>query len=241
MEQRGEFYWQDSRFFVRVTSVLDNVLAKPQLQYWFGQQVYRATVADPTISEKEALSAPYKISDKAKARGSAVHSIVEVFKAGTDFETFMATVAEEHRGYAQAFWRWVNDYHPDISAHERSVFSPKYGYAGTLDMLATVNGSLGIVDCKTSKDIYPNFWLQLSAYRQALKEEGTEVEWTAILLLQEDGGYKYEVSTQDLFRQFFACKVLWDWQNAEKIEQMTKYAKNGGNGNGKTVIQRAGS
>lgn len=223
--RRGGFYWLDGKPYPSVTHILD-VVAKPQLQYWFGQQVYRATIADPSISEKDALNAPYALSKKAGARGSTVHSIVEVFKHTDTFETFMETVVPDYAGYARTFWRWVQEYRPEIEEHERTVVSRKHGYAGTLDMIAHINGHKLIVDAKTGKDIYPNFWLQLSAYRQALKEEGTEVDGVAVLLLGEEG-YKYEVSTQDHFRTFFACKVLWEYANSETLVQLNGYAKNG--------------
>jgi hypothetical protein len=222
--KRGEFYWQDSTPFVSVTHIIDTTLAKPQLQYWFGQQVYRAVIADPTMSEKEALQAPYKVSDKAKARGSTVHSILEGYKKGLDLERFLESVDEQYRGYATALWQWVNDYQPEFVEHERTVVSRKFGYAGTLDLLAKVGDSLVLIDAKSGKDIYPNFWLQLCAYRQALREEGTEVDHMAVLLLKENGNYKYETSNEDLFRPFFACKVLWDWQNADKMENLVRHS-----------------
>ncbi len=230
--RRGGFYWLDGQPYPSVTEII-GVLDKPSLRYWFGQQVYRAFAADPGMSEKDALNAPYRKSEQAKARGTAVHSIVEVAKNIEDFEAWLQKQSEIYKGYGMAFLQWMKDAHPTIIEHERTVVSRKFGYAGTLDLLATLNGNGQriIVDCKTGKDIYSEAFLQLSAYRQALKEEGVDTIGVAVVLLGEDGSYKYQFSEADLFRQFFACKVIWDWQHQDDVAQTVRYAK--GNGHAK--------
>jgi hypothetical protein len=53
--RRGGFYWHtDGRPYISVTTVL-SVIDKPALRYWFGKEVYRAMVVNPTLGEKEAL------------------------------------------------------------------------------------------------------------------------------------------------------------------------------------------
>ncbi len=223
--RRGGYYWLDNEPYPQVTGIL-GILDKPALRYWFGRQVYMAVVANPTLSEKEALAAPYKVTEKAQDRGSTIHSIVEAYK---HTQEYIDNVPPEFKGYAQAFYKWTADNHITIQEHERTVVSRKYVYAGTLDLLVTLNGNTEpiVVDVKTGKDIYPEAFLQLSAYRQALKEEGTQTGGVAVLLLQEDGSYKYQFTQCDYFRQFFACKVIWDWQNAEDVQKMKEYAKKG--------------
>ena len=55
---------------------------------------------------------------------------------------------------------------------EFTVVSHKYGYAGTADLLAEVNGVLTLVDWKTGKSVYREAHLQNAAYRQAVREMG---------------------------------------------------------------------
>lgn len=221
-QRRGGYYWIDGQPFISVTNIL-GVIDKPALRYWFGQQVYRAMMVDPTLGEKEALSSPYKTNKKAMNRGTTVHSIVEAWRQN---QTYIDSVPEEFQGYAKGFYDWVNEYEVEIQDNEKTVVSQKYGYAGTLDLIVkTKNGRTLIVDCKTGKDIYNEAYLQLSAYRQALREEGTEVDGVAVLLLQEDGGYKYQPTEEDCFRPFFACKVLWEWINAAEYEQVKTLAE----------------
>jgi hypothetical protein len=226
VRKAGKVVWVDGELMFRVTSCLE-ILAKPALQYWYGKQVYLAVNANPGMSEKEALNAPYQISEDAKSRGTTIHSIVEAYKHSHEY---IDGVPEQFRGYAQAFYKWTEDNHVEVVEHERTVVSREFGYAGTLDLLAKINGSELpiVVDIKTGKSIYPEAFLQLSAYRQALKEEGVEVGGVAVLLLQEDGSYQYQFTTNHYLRQFTACKILYEWLNREDIEKLKKYAKKGG-------------
>mgnify|MGYP001606268017 FL=1 len=59
-------------------------------------------------------------------------------------------------------------FHPEFI--ERTVWSQRYRYAGTIDALATIDGKLGVLDIKTSTGFYPEYNLQTAAYATALQE-----------------------------------------------------------------------
>jgi hypothetical protein len=241
MEVRGDFYWDEAnKPYVRVTHITD-VLPKPQLEIWKRKQTYYATIADPTIGENKAIYASDVISGAAANRGSAVHSIIEVYKHGTDFEAFMATVTDELKPYAKAFWHWVQDKKPEFKMRERFVKSEQYGYAGTMDILAVVDGKLVIIDAKTSKMANFGHWCQVAAYRQALREEGQEVDGVYILLLHDNGTYEFVPGQGDMIEPFLAALTIWKYMNAELLEQLTQRAQaKKGNGNGKADIPTGG-
>lgn len=224
--RRGGFYWgtkNGNKFpYVSVTTAL-SVIDKPQLRYWFGKQVYLAMVQDPTLQEKEALASPYKTTASAATRGTTVHSIVEAYKHTKEH---IETIPEAFRGYAQAFYDWVKDNDIEILEHEKTVFSEKHEYAGTLDILVKNNqsGKTFIIDVKTGKDIYPEAFLQLSAYKQALKEQGIEVDEIAVVLLKEDGKYKFGQGV-DCLEVFLSAKKLWEWKNPDLMEIVNIYKK----------------
>jgi hypothetical protein len=59
---------------------------------------------------------------------------------------------------------------PDIKAAETKVYhrdTPGYLYAGTMDMLAEINGEMSIIDIKTGKSVWPEACLQINAYAHA--------------------------------------------------------------------------
>lgn len=216
-KRRGGFYWlgeNEDKPYVSVTTVVD-IIAKPALMYWFGGQVYKAMVVDPTLSKKEAFSNAFALNKKSKDRGTAVHSIVEAWKnidevKGKD---------SQYRGYAEAFEKWLEDNDVKVIENEKTVQSEKYKYAGTLDMLAEINGDLTVIDFKTGKDLYPEVHLQLSAYKRACEESGHDVEETMAVLLNEDGTYKQEIG-KDKFGGFLAAMKLWAEYNDELVEDM---------------------
>ena len=218
--RRGSFYWKNDLPYVSVTNAL-SVIDKPALRYWFGQQVFRAYAANPNLNEKEALQAPWKTTHKAADRGTTVHSIVESWKQTKEH---IKTIPPQYKGYAEAFYKWVESNHVEVVENEKSVYSDEYHFAGTLDMLAKINGrkDITIVDIKTGKNLYPEVELQCAAYRQALKEQGVEATMSA-LLLKEDGSYKYEEYTQDRLDEFLACLKLWQWKNKDKYDDAVKF------------------
>ena len=215
--RRGGYYWVGDTPYVSVTTIL-NVLPKEALTYWFGQEVYRAMVKNPELSEKEALSAPYKQSDKAKSIGTTVHSIVEAYKT-THVE--IPQVGIDFQPYANAFYEWVGMHEPEIIANEKTVISNNHMYCGTLDMMAKIKGEVYILDIKTGKDIYPSVELQLSAYQKALEENGERVDKLAVLLLEKGrdgkatGNYVFR-TVKPRFDEFLAAKSIWKWLNEDK-------------------------
>lgn len=213
--KRSGMYFIEGKYYPSVTQIL-SVIDKPALRYWFGKQVYQAVALNPDMNEQQALAEPYKVSESAKDRGSAVHDIVEAWENTGK----VVGLEGQFKGYAQAFESWIKSNNIKLLEHERSVYSKKYRYAGTLDLLVKVNGfdKPTLIDVKTGKDIYAEAHLQVSAYKQALLEDGVELQDTAILLLQEDGTFKYETG-KDKLRAFLACKVLWEGLNEELLKK----------------------
>jgi len=218
--RRDGFYWKGKTPYVSVTTVI-KVLDKPSLRWWFGREVYRAVILDPTMEEKEALSAPYKKSKDAQNIGTTVHSIVENYtQYGRKIESF----PDHIKKYAQAFYDFVDAFNPDIVENELTVLSSKHRYAGTMDMVATIDGQPYIIDVKTGKGIYNEVELQLSAYNEALVEQGKKPHKLAVLLLEKGddglptGSYTFK-TVKPRFKEFLACKTLWKWLNEEKIKK----------------------
>jgi hypothetical protein len=214
--RRAGFYWVDQIPYVSVTNVL-KVIDKPALRYWFGREVYLAMVKNPSMAEKEALSAPYVKSQAAATRGSAVHKIVEEFKQSQEH---LKTIDDPYKPYAQAFYNWVEDNHIAFVENERTVISKKYGYAGTCDLIVKKNGDgVWLCDVKTGKDIYLESHIQLSAYKKALEENGVKIDRMGVILLKDTGTYKFE-EVDECFDIFLACKTLWQFLNKEDCEKL---------------------
>ena len=230
-KRRAGFYWEDDQPFVSVTTVL-GVIEKPALRYWATKQVYWAMALDPSLSEKEALAAPFRKSKNAMRRGTLVHSMVEAYKHNQEY---VDTIAEPIRKYAQAFYNWVTDNSIEVLVQEKSLVSRRYCYAGTFDLLVRFknSGRVLVVDIKTGRSIYEEVFLQLSAYKHALEENGVFAELKvdpervgmAVCNLQtgEDdrptGNYQFQEG-EDVFNQFLAAKYLWEYKNKASLDKI---------------------
>jgi len=211
----GIYFTDQNKPYISVTNIL-GIIDKSALRYWFGRQVFRAVLKDPGIGEQDALAAPYRRSKTAMSRGSLVHSVVESFK---ETGNLVKGVPEQYQGYTQAFGKWVRDFQPVIGENEKTIYNEKEGYAGTLDMLAVVKGGNLVLDIKTGKDIYPESFLQTSAY---LHGDGIKAEGTGVVLLKENGTYKFELG-EDEYETFLHAKALWEWRNRDMLNDINYY------------------
>ncbi|GAJ14635.1 unnamed protein product, partial [marine sediment metagenome] len=70
---------------------------------------------------------------------------------------------------------------------EKMVVSHKYRYAGTADLLAVMKGdaSPALIDIKCTGGFWPTMPLQLAGYREAILEEGGQVNRRLIVRLDK--------------------------------------------------------
>jgi ATP-dependent exoDNAse (exonuclease V) beta subunit len=64
---------------------------------------------------------------------------------------------------------WKAEAKPEIIATETTIFSDIHGYAGTVDCICRIDGVPYVIDFKTSKQVWHEYELQISAYRVALE------------------------------------------------------------------------
>ncbi len=112
-----------------------------------------------------------------------------------------------------SFAEWYKATKPKITVNEQVVFSDKFGYAGTVDLIAEIDGEKWIIDFKTGQYIWPEYELQLSAYRNAWQEMEIEKEEYKLAILQL--GYrmnkrKYKFTEiKDKFNLFLSAREIW--------------------------------
>jgi hypothetical protein len=123
-------------------------------------------------------------------RGTAVHDAAHYLLENDLDESSVDPVVKP---YLAAFRQWVEDVSPEILASEVAVFSPRYWYAGRLDLVARVFGRLLVIDIKTGSAVPPWADAQVEAYRRAYEETSTvrRVTGCRTLLLDADGRYRF--------------------------------------------------
>jgi len=114
------------------------------------------------------------------------------------------------------FWDWEKGHKLEPILVESPLISEEHQFGGTIDFFGMVDGQPTLVDFKTGKAIYPEFFYQLAAYEQLLAEAGYLIEVTRILRIgrNEDEGFE-ERSVGKLDKQwelFLACKKIYELQ-----------------------------
>lgn len=161
------------------------------------------------------------------AVGTLVHSWIERYiKAKLSPGLPGVEQAEIDAAVNTAKWMWQRflafDYHykPEYTASEFTVWSNKYGYAGTADFSARLNGAHILVDAKTGKQPYPEVAMQLAAISHAdfiLSADGTESRLPAydrygvLHIRPRSFTFHPVVRIEEAFESFLALKTVFDW------------------------------
>lgn len=228
-----------SRFYVdpvtgdKVPSVtsIGGMLPKRALQFWRGKTVAQAAVDDlgvvvdfvtkgnPTAAVDHLKRAPDRSSGEAAKLGTDVHNLCERINKGEDIGKVHADLA----GFIEQYRRFLRDFEPGFLEVEATAWSETYGYAGTLDFIAMIDGEVVIVDIKTGKSgVWPDVALQLTAYARAdylLDASGErrplpEINAAAALSLRPDGYQLIPVRLgDDVFDTFKALIEVSNWEH----------------------------
>ncbi|MDP1706737.1 MAG: hypothetical protein Q8L36_02865 [bacterium] len=154
-------YEIDGFWYPRVTKIVD-IKSKPALYHFYaGMQNFAAG---------EAVKA------KSATEGTLIHETVEKILINEKPE-----VPDSIEPSIRAFLEFMlkNKIQVDPEYVEKRLVNYDERYAGTIDAVALIGGKLGILDIKTSQEIYRDYNLQTSAYLAAMKDvvKGLETRW----------------------------------------------------------------
>ena len=153
------------------------------------QKTWQAILDDsgPDEARKYLIDSRYRPAKgerSATKLGTAVHAAIEQFvvtgrppQPGDQLGGDLGVMDDEIGPYLAAFNLFLDRFQPQYTAAEMTVYHPDYGYAGTLDGIASVQGQRVVIDYKTSKTSWDGKgnrkgpWktvaLQTAAYRHA--------------------------------------------------------------------------
>lgn len=193
-------------------------------------QMSRPTYIETLTRRIGVVKAHKKESEKATEIGSQAHKLIE----HTLRKALGQPVGPEPRVGKEALWAfmafedWARAHDVQPLRVEETVWSRTHGYAGTMDLLARVDGQIALVDFKTSKAVYAESHLQNAAYQVALAEMGHEdAEVGYIVRIPKNTTDPAFEAVQcppraELFPTFLAVAQVWRWWHA--AEQASKAA-----------------
>lgn len=206
-------YWINGEYANGVTTAL-SIIDKPQLVYWAANMAstYLKENLEPGVAYDEiqiqgfvegAKKAHTKRRDGAADMGTYVHNWIEAFVKGENPEQ---PVSEKLKKVLENFVEFWKDNDIEVLSAERMLCSPSLMLAGTPDLVCRVNGKLTIMDWKTGKGIYPNYFLQLAAYALMLEEEypDQKVEQLCVVNASIENIFQYEYRDElDKFKETY--------------------------------------
>lgn len=243
----GRFYEVDGELFPSVTHIL-GVIGKPALIHWAANQerelvteaaadLYLDCVNTPpmirpvyltTLAGRMGTVRAYRRNlERASAIGSQAHRLIEWTLRK---ELGQMVGPEPHVdppalvAFA-AFQAWAASVSLVPKMIEQTVWSHAHRYAGTMDLLADVDGVSTLIDFKTSKAIYGEAHLQNVAYQVALSEMGHDSPAAGLILrlpkLASDPAFELATvpAVDDLFPVFLAARRLWEWSYQQELHR----------------------
>ena len=114
-----------------------------------------------------------------------------------------------------SYLEWEKQHKIEAIYTESPRVSELHLYGGTLDFYGLVDGTPELIDFKTGKGIYPEFWFQVSAYGKLIIGEPIQRYRILNIPRTEDESFKEEVKT-DLSLHFEAFLKLLDFYYLNK-------------------------
>lgn len=164
-------YWNDELGYIAgVTTILEQALPTPYgLKQWWKNT--EAGVIEQRL-------------EKAKQHGSDVHKIVDQLNQGETVETTELSIPVKKD--LASYIEWFREWKPEETESEQILFykDPDMMFAGTCDLVFTLDGHTVLLDVKTSAQVGLSAFLQVRAYSAAyMQSYGKKIDECLILQL----------------------------------------------------------
>lgn len=174
-------YQKDNRTIPGVTSVISEFIP---FRYR-GEDLY-LHISTGSVITKE-------IMDNASEIGSAIHKGMFYLLTGQGLNWNSLDPVLE--GPLRQGQKWIEEYEPEAELCEKSLYSARYDYAGTLDFFGKIKGlkkgHKALIDTKTG--LWGSAGLQTAAYENLVREETKFkgiIDRFAFILPRNGGDYK---------------------------------------------------
>lgn len=221
-----------------MTTIL-SVLSKPALYTWHAKHgSAKALAIMDTLKEKspnlhDLIQAEFganyfrdgtSLAEEAADYGKQAHAIIEKILQfdPQEYEWLQKDTPEPVQKAVQSFLAWRSRTEFEVMKTESLVYSRKLKFAGTCDVIGRTKNGVTLGDWKTSKAIYPEYLLQVVAYKYAAEEmSGEHIPNAVICRFGKDGSFSdYVVPPMDhpdLFDRFIDAKRLFEWRQKQAV------------------------
>ena len=129
-----------------------------------------------------------KYVDEAAAVGTLAHALVQADLTGepVNLRLYSPQQVDLAENALLSWFEWKKQHKLEVIFVEKQMVSDKMKYGGTIDCYCKLDGRPTLLDFKTGKAIYEEYFVQLAAYAALLRENGYPVEETRILRIGRD-------------------------------------------------------
>lgn len=160
-------------------------------------------------------------TDEAAKIGTLAHAMIQadLQDMEVDRDQFSPVQVDLAENAVLSFYEWKKRHTIKPIHCEVPFVSDRLRYGGTVDCYCELDGKPTLLDFKTGKAIYEEYFVQLAAYAELLKENGYPVEECRILRVGRDATEGFEERSvadtrvwfgifQDLLNVYYAKKEL---------------------------------
>ena len=206
---KGGYRLKDGKRVPGVTTIIGRFKDSGALLWWAFEQGKSA--------ERGEINSLYDKRDEAAESGTLAHELVERHINGDiPDETDVTINADAWQGYTN-YIIWQKNNKIEILEQEMELVSEKYKFGGCPDAIGKDSeGRICLLDWKTSNGVYPDYIIQLAAYKHLWEENNPDRPITGGFHLcrfskeHADFAHHYWSELDDAWRQFVLFREAYE-------------------------------
>lgn len=163
-----------------------------------------------------------KYRDEAADVGTLAHAIIQAHLSGEelDYGEYSAMQIDLAENAVLSYLEWETTHKVEPILLETPLVSDTNEYGGTVDCYCMLDGEPTLIDFKTGKAIYDEYFVQTAGYAELLKEHGHEVKKIVILRVGRDNTEGFETRLITDYGKYFDI-----FQALNKVYKLKKELK----------------
>lgn len=149
--------------------------------------------------------------------GTLAHAMIIGHLTGNavDTDEFSKNDIDRAENAMLSFLEWEKSNKVNVIMAEEPLVSETHQFGGTPDVYGVINGKKVLIDIKTGSGLYPDYLLQVTAYKMLLNEHGHQVDKAILLRVgrEESEGFETKELThfepyERIFKNLLEIKEL---------------------------------
>ena len=206
---KGGYRLKDGKRVPGTTTIIGRFKDSGGLLYWACEQ--------GKAIERGEIYKLYDKRDEAGESGTLAHLMVEDHIDGKvlDISEYPQEIQDQAHQAFEAYLSWEKTTNLKIIEQAMELVSEEYRFGGCPDAVGEVQGELTLVDWKTSNAVYPDYLIQLAAYKQLWEENNPERPLKGFHLCRfakehGDFAHHYYPKLDEAWRQFVLFREAYD-------------------------------